>query len=96
MLVAEADRIDIGCYIQLLDQVIPALSLWPLLENQPKVPTLLINGRHERLFQDYRVRVAQAWPELEVVDIDGGHSVNVENPSEFAAALIEFCKRHAS
>lgn len=95
MLVAEADAIDINCYIQLLDQVIPSLSLWPVEAHPPKVPSLLINGRHERLFQSYRGSIGQSWPSLQIVDLDGGHSVNIENPDGFAQAVTAFCGAHA-
>lgn len=86
----DADRIDIPTYCQLLEHVMPALSLRHRPDAAPKVPTLLINGRHERAFQPVRAELARLWPGLHIVDIDGGHSVNIENPEGFAQELQGF------
>lgn len=89
-----ADRIDIASYLRLVGETAPALSFHGQ-KAAPRVPTLLINGRHERAFQPCRADLAQAWPALEIADIDGGHAVNIENPAGFDAALIDFLKRHS-
>lgn len=89
----EADRIDIDTYLRLVGLTSPALSLHGQ-PAEPRAPTLLINGRHERAFQPCRVELAAAWPGMEIADIDGGHAVNIENPEGFAAALIGFLERH--
>jgi len=90
VLVNAASAIDMGCYIRLVEHVVPALSLHPLADNPPKVPTLLINGRHERAFQPSRDLLPMVWPSVRIVDLDGGHSVNIENPDGFADALVRF------
>ena len=90
----EADRIDIPTYMQLVGETAPALSFYGQ-DAAPRVPTLLINGRHERAFQTCRADLEQAWPALEIADIDGGHAVNIENPQGFDAALIGFLERHS-
>lgn len=89
-LAADADRIDLGCYAQILGEVMPALSLRNVLDGAPLVPTILINGRHERIFQPVRDELVRRWPGLAVADLDGGHSVNIENPDGFARTLIGF------
>jgi len=89
-LAADAYRIDIGCYAQILGEVMPSLSLRNVPDGAPIVPTLLINGRHERIFQPIRHELARRWPGLAVADLDGGHSVNIENPVGFTRALIDF------
>jgi pimeloyl-ACP methyl ester carboxylesterase len=58
------------------------------------VPTLLVNGRHERVFQADRDFAAATIPDIEIVDLDAGHSVNIEAAEAFDAAVIAFAKRH--
>lgn len=91
-LVEEAEKIDIESYLGFVDVMSPELSLHGRAA-RPRVPTLLINGRHERAFQATRQEIAEAWPDIEIADIDGGHAVNIENPQGFAATLLDFVKR---
>jgi pimeloyl-ACP methyl ester carboxylesterase len=58
------------------------------------VPTLLVNGRFEKGFQADRDYAAAAIPGVEIVDLDAGHSVNVEASRGFDEALIDFARRH--
>jgi len=58
------------------------------------VPTLLVNGRFERRFQPDRDFAAATIPDIEVIDLDAGHSVNIEAPAAFDRALIDFAARH--
>ncbi len=83
---------DLETYVTLIERAVPASSLRGR-DADPKVPTLLINGRHERNFQPYRDALEQAWPSLEIRDIDGGHSVNIENPETFDRVLLDFLAR---
>lgn len=92
VLAEEADGIEIETYLRLIGETAPALSLYGR-QSQPLVPTLLINGRHERAFQPCREELAAAWPAMEIADIGGGHAVNIENPEGFNTALIEFLER---
>lgn len=57
------------------------------------VPTLLVNGRHDRRFQPDRDFAAATIPGIEVADLDAGHAVNVEAPAAFSRAVIDFAKR---
>ncbi len=55
-----------------------------------RVPTLLINGRFEKAFQPCVEQAKAAIDNLQVVDLDGGHSVNIDQPEAFNQAIIEF------
>ncbi|MEM8922126.1 MAG: alpha/beta hydrolase [Actinomycetota bacterium] len=54
------------------------------------VPTLLVNGRFERAFQPCVATARAAIPDLTVVDLDGGHSVNIDQPAAFNRAVLDF------
>ncbi|MEL7210394.1 MAG: alpha/beta hydrolase [Actinomycetota bacterium] len=58
--------------------------------HQLEVPTLLINGRFEKVFQPCVAEARASVPDLRVVDLDGGHSVNIDQPEAFNAAVLEF------
>lgn len=54
------------------------------------MPVLLVNGRWEKAFQPF-VEVAQrSIPQLEVVPLEGGHSINIEQPEGFDRAVLAF------
>ncbi|NRA03295.1 MAG: alpha/beta hydrolase [Myxococcales bacterium] len=54
------------------------------------VPTLLINGKWEKAFQPDRDFAARALPGLEIADLDGGHSINIEAADAFNRAVANF------
>jgi pimeloyl-ACP methyl ester carboxylesterase len=54
------------------------------------VPTLLINGRWEKLFQPCVEQARAAIDDLEVIDLEGGHSINIEQPDGFNQAVLRF------
>ncbi len=56
-------------------------------------PALLINGRYERAFQPCVAEARAAIPDLEIVELDGGHSVNIEMPEGFDRAVLDFIAR---
>ena len=60
-------------------------------ENQ--VPALLVCGERERRFRPHREFAERTMPNLEIVDIDAGHAVNLEAAEAFAAAVCEFLGR---
>lgn len=82
-------------FAALIDAVMPQISLRYYLPRLG-VPTCLINGRFERRFQPLRDWAAENIPGLEVVDLDGGHSVNIEAPEGFDAAVLAYLERHVS
>lgn len=76
----------------LTQETLPQLCCLDDLE-KIAVPTLLVNGRFEKAFQPDRDRAAARVPDIEVVDLDGGHSVNVEAPDAFDEAVLAFDAR---
>jgi 2-succinyl-6-hydroxy-2,4-cyclohexadiene-1-carboxylate synthase len=57
-------------------------------------PTLLVNGRREKSFQAVRDLAAREIRGLEVVDLEGGHPVNLDCADGFNAAVADFLARH--
>lgn len=61
-----------------------------------RAPTLLVNGMRERAFQPWRKEAAEMLPSMEVVDLDGGHSINIEQAEGFNQAVLNFLPRYDS
>ena len=61
-----------------------------------RVPTLLVNGLRERSFQPMRYEAAELLPFMEVVDLDGGHSINIEQAEAFNDAVLDFLPQYDS
>jgi 2-succinyl-6-hydroxy-2,4-cyclohexadiene-1-carboxylate synthase len=57
---------------------------------ETRVPTLLVNGKREKRFQPLRDKAAGLFEGLQVVDLEGGHPVNLDCPDEFVAAVRTF------
>lgn len=72
-----------------LRYTVPELSVADRLA-EIAVPTLLVNGRRETRFQPVRDDIAHKIPGLEVVDLDGGHSINIGRPDGFNTAVTAF------
>jgi 2-succinyl-6-hydroxy-2,4-cyclohexadiene-1-carboxylate synthase len=68
---------------------IPELSVATDI-GQTTVPTLLVNGIWDKAFQPLRQLAVERVPSLEVVDLDGGHSINAEAPERFNAEVRRF------
>lgn len=58
------------------------------------VPTLLVVGRFERAFEENRRWIEAHMSNLEVVELDAGHGVNLDAPDGFNAALRAFFAKH--
>lgn len=58
------------------------------------VPTLLVVGRFEQGFEPNRRFAEATIPGLEVVELDAGHGVNLDQPERFNEALRDFFARH--
>jgi pimeloyl-ACP methyl ester carboxylesterase len=56
-------------------------------------PTLLVNGTREAAFQPVRDWAAAQLPALEIVDLPGGHSVNLDTAAGFNTAVLGFVRR---
>ena len=55
-------------------------------------PALLLCGARERRFRTHRDYAATHMPNLEVVDLDAGHGMNMEASEAFNNALAEFLR----
>ena len=62
-----------------------------LADLQP--PLVLINGRFEKAFQQDLAALVASYPALDVLHLDGGHSVNIEAAEGFDAAVQQFILR---
>ena len=59
-----------------------------------RVPCLLVNGVWEKKFQAHRDYFLNHTPHSEVVDLPGGHAVNLDAPEEFNQAVSAFYSRY--
>jgi pimeloyl-ACP methyl ester carboxylesterase len=92
-LVRDAERISLAGVARSMMVTVPGLSVAGRL-GDIRVPTLLVNGRREKGFQPLRDAAANALPGLEVVDLEGGHPVNLDCADGFNAAVCDFLGRH--
>lgn len=53
-------------------------------------PLLITNGRYEKAFQQDMARLQEKYPALNVANLDGGHSVNIEAADDFDRAVLDF------
>jgi pimeloyl-ACP methyl ester carboxylesterase len=85
----DADATDINGIALLLQASTPRLSVRDRL-GELRVPTLLVNGLWEKQFQPERQWIAEAHPQIGIRDLEGGHSINIECPNGFNAAVTQF------
>ncbi|QRZ16140.1 alpha/beta hydrolase (plasmid) [Paracoccus methylovorus] len=93
LLGAEADGCDIPTVIAIIRHTLPQLSVRDIFA-RTTVPTLLVNGRMESRFQPVRALAGQLLPTLRVVDLPGGHAINIEQPDLFDDAVLAFLAPH--
>ena len=86
---AVADRLDRYGLWAAMTITGPQLSCRTILP-EIEQPFLLINGLWERSFQPERHYVETVMPEAQFVDLEGGHSVNIEEPVGFNKAVARF------
>jgi 2-succinyl-6-hydroxy-2,4-cyclohexadiene-1-carboxylate synthase len=92
-LVADADLLSPDAIAESLRTTSVELSV---ADDLPRisVPTLLVNGLRETAFQPLRDLAAREIPGLTVVDLPGGHSVNLDQADGFNAAVAAFITAH--
>ncbi|MFV0298235.1 MAG: alpha/beta fold hydrolase [Hyphomicrobiaceae bacterium] len=91
-MVADADNIPPEGILRSVALTSPHLSIAHMLP-ELRVPTLLVNGRWEKRFQPMRDKIEKELPGVEIVDLDGGHSVNIEAADGFNAAVETFVSK---
>ena len=64
-------------------------SLWHRLPDLT-MPVLVVAGANDAKFADLAFRLAELIPKAELVLLDGGHSIHLERPQEFAATVERF------
>lgn len=88
-LVADAELASPGGVAHAIRSTVPDLSVAADL-TRIAVPTLLVNGTRETAFQPLRDIAARDIPDLAIVDVEGGHSINIDRADAFDAAVVEF------
>lgn len=58
-----------------------------------RVPSTLINGVRERGFQTAVADLRSLNPGIRIIELDGGHSINIEAPEQFNAAVIDILSK---
>ena len=91
-LVRDAELISLGGMARSLTVTVPGLSVAGRL-GEIATPSLLVNGRREKRFQPLRDHAAKTIRDLEVVDLEGGHPINLDQPTAFNAAVMAFLER---
>jgi 2-succinyl-6-hydroxy-2,4-cyclohexadiene-1-carboxylate synthase len=92
-LARDAALISMSGMARTMMATVPGLSVADRL-GEITTPTLLVNGRREKSFQPLRDAAARRIRGLEVVDLEGGHPVNLDQPAGFNAAVTAFLERH--
>jgi pimeloyl-ACP methyl ester carboxylesterase len=85
----DAAGMDPKAYAALIEGTLAHLPLGPHLA-MVRPPCLLVNGRNERRFQPYRAGLTEMMPQLKIIDLPGGHSINIDNPEGFNTAVLAF------
>jgi pimeloyl-ACP methyl ester carboxylesterase len=91
-MLTDAELLDPPAIAMLMQYCLPALSSLVFLRQLP-MPVMLLNGRFEAAFQPLRDLILTLLPSLEVVDLEGGHAVNVECADAVNAAVVDFFER---
>ncbi len=88
---ADADLLEPAAIALSLRHTSPELSIADDLAAF-RVPTLIANGRREAAFQPLRDRAEQLVPNCRIIDLDGGHSVNIDAAEGFNDAVCAFIR----
>lgn len=88
-MVADAARIQPDSVLRSWRVTSPQLTLGDRID-ELKVPVLLVNGIWEKRFQPLAVAARARLPSMQVVELAGGHSINMEAPDGFTDAVSEF------
>jgi 2-succinyl-6-hydroxy-2,4-cyclohexadiene-1-carboxylate synthase len=92
-LARDAELISLPGMARSMMVTVPGLSVADRL-GEIAAPTLLVNGRREKSFQPLRDAAASTIPGLEVVDLEGGHPINLDQADGFNTAVAAFLAAH--
>lgn len=92
-LVSDADSCDLTTIVALMRHTLTKLPMRDSF-SRTNIPTLLINGTRESRFQSTRLAASELLPTMEVVDLHGGHAINIEQPVAFNTAALKFLSHH--
>lgn len=87
-LVASADRMSIDA-IRLSGKLGEGLNFHERLHQVP-VPVMIANGQFEKSFQRDLEALSARYDRLAIANLEGGHSINIEAPAAFDAAVLAF------
>lgn len=93
-LVADADMLAPEAILRSIGLTSPDLSIAHRLP-EIRVPSVLVNGLWEKRFQPMRDKVAAEVPGISIVDLPGGHSINIEAAAGFDEAMRALVARTA-
>ncbi|MDY7105341.1 MAG: alpha/beta fold hydrolase [Actinomycetota bacterium] len=87
-MVAAADAMDPA----VVERVVTHVGGWRSADELGRlaVPTLLVNGRWEKAFQPHVAVVRDTIDDVTIVELEGGHSINIEQPEHFDRAVLDF------
>jgi pimeloyl-ACP methyl ester carboxylesterase len=94
-MLADAERLSPRAIALSMLHTAPELSVKDRL-TELRQPLLLLNGRFERAFQPLCDFARASLPDLEVLDLDGGHAINVECAEACNQAVADFVFRCTS
>jgi pimeloyl-ACP methyl ester carboxylesterase len=88
-LIKDIDLIDLEGFANNLIHLIPRCSVRNQL-HKITVPTLLIAGKYDKQFSPLISIALKNIPDLELIEFDGGHAVNIDVADQFNHAIHEF------
>jgi len=93
-LVEDIGLIDLEGFANNLLYLIPRCSVRNLL-CEITVPTLLVAGKFDKQFSSLMPIALENIPALELIELDGGHAININAADRFNEAVREFILRHS-
>jgi pimeloyl-ACP methyl ester carboxylesterase len=61
--------------------------------HQNTIPALLISGRQEKRFEPFKTFAQTHMPGLEIIELEGGHAVNIDAADDFNRAAMAFISK---
>lgn len=82
--------------MHVVDHVTTHRDVWRSVDRMSELsmPVLLVNGRWEKRFQPCVDQARHSIAHLDVVDLEGGHAINIDAADEYNNAVIDFIAKH--